>query len=109
MTERCLIALAEQIQQRCALALANEAARAYEEGIVTTPRDGDIGAVFGIGYPPFRGGPFRWMDAVGVSKVVDSLEELSARFAPRFSPCDLLVSMARRGDRFYPAEGKPVG
>ena len=99
----------EEIQQRCALALANEAVRTLEEGIVHSARDGDIGAVFGIGFPPFRGGPFRWIDVIGASKVVDSLEDLSASFAPRFTPCDLLVSMARRGDRFYPAEGKPVG
>jgi len=98
----------DEIQQRCALALANEAARTLEEGIVRQARDGDIGAVFGIGFPPFRGGPFRWMDAVGVSKVVDILEDLSARFAPRFTPCELLVSMARRSERFYPVEGKPV-
>jgi 3-hydroxyacyl-CoA dehydrogenase/enoyl-CoA hydratase/3-hydroxybutyryl-CoA epimerase len=99
---------ADEIQQRCALALVNEAARALEEGIVRTARDGDIGAVFGIGFPPFRGGPFRWIDAVGVGKVVDALEDLSARFAPRFTPCDLLVSMARRSERFYPIEGKPI-
>jgi 3-hydroxyacyl-CoA dehydrogenase/enoyl-CoA hydratase/3-hydroxybutyryl-CoA epimerase len=99
---------ADEIQQRCALALVNEAARALEEGIVRTARDGDIGAVFGIGFPPFRGGPFRWIDAVGVGKVVDALEDLSARFAPRFTPCDLLVSMARSSERFYPTEGKPI-
>ena len=98
----------DEIQQRCALALVNEAARTLEEGIVRSARDGDIGAVFGIGFPPFRGGPFRWIDATGVAKVVDALEDLSARFAPRFTPCDLLVSMARRGERFYPVEGKPV-
>jgi 3-hydroxyacyl-CoA dehydrogenase / enoyl-CoA hydratase / 3-hydroxybutyryl-CoA epimerase len=98
----------DEIQQRCALSLVNEAARTLEEGIVRSARDGDIGAVFGIGFPPFRGGPFRWIDAVGVSKVVDALEDLSARFAPRFTPCDLLVSMARRSERFYPVTGKPV-
>ncbi len=100
---------AEEIQQRCALALVNEAARSLEGGIVRSARDGDIGAVFGIGFPPFRGGPFRWIDALGAGKVVEALEDLSARFAPRFTPCDLLVSMARRGERFYPSDGKPVG
>ena len=99
---------AEEIQQRCALALVNEAAKTLEEGIVRQPRDGDIGAVFGIGFPPFRGGPFRWIDAQGVAKVVDALEDLAARFAPRFTPSELLVSMARRGERFYPPEGKPT-
>jgi 3-hydroxyacyl-CoA dehydrogenase/enoyl-CoA hydratase/3-hydroxybutyryl-CoA epimerase len=98
----------DEIQQRCALALVNEAARALEEGIVRSARDGDIGAVFGIGFPPFRGGPFRWIDAAGVTKVVEALEDLSARFAPRFTPCDLLVSMARRGERFYATDGRPV-
>ena len=99
---------AEEIQQRCALALVNEAAKTLEEGIVRQPRDGDIGAVFGIGFPPFRGGPFRWIDAQGVAKVVDALEDLAARFAPRSTPSELLVSMARRGERFYPPEGKPT-
>lgn len=64
--------------------------------------------MFGIGFPPFRGGPFRWIDAVGAAKIVDQLEDLSARFAPRFVPADLLVSMARSGRRFYPADGRPV-
>lgn len=99
---------AGEIQHRCALALANEAVRTLEEGIVRSPRDGDIAAVFGIGFPPFRGGPFRWIDAVGAAKIVDQLEDLSARFAPRFVPADLLVSMARSGRRFYPADGRPV-
>src|SRR5690606_34348090 len=76
----------EEIQARCGLALVNEAVRALEEGVVRSPRDGDIGAVFGIGFPPFRGGPFRYVDAVGAAKIVEQLEELHARFAPRFAP-----------------------
>lgn len=91
----------DEIQQRCTLALVNEAVRTLEEGIIRSARDGDIGAVFGIGFPPFRGGPFRWIDAVGAAKVVDQLEDLAARFAPRFVPADLLVDMARRGERFH--------
>ncbi len=96
------------IQQRCALSMVNEAARCVEEGIVRQPRDGDIGAVFGIGFPPFRGGPFRYIDAVGAAVIVRQLEALNAAYPGRFAPCALLVRMATEGARFYPASGKPV-
>ena len=92
---------ADEIQQRCALAMVNEAARCLEEGIVRSARDGDIGAVFGIGFPPFRGGPFRYMDAVGADEIVRRLEELHDRFRPRFEPSPLLLAMARSGARFH--------
>jgi 3-hydroxyacyl-CoA dehydrogenase/enoyl-CoA hydratase/3-hydroxybutyryl-CoA epimerase len=98
---------AGEIQQRCVLAMVNEAVRCLEDGVVRTPRDGDVGAVFGIGFPPFLGGPFRYVDAIGSARLLDQLEDLSARFPPRFVPSELLVSMARRGDRFYPAHGHP--
>ena len=98
----------EEIQQRCALAMVNEAARCLQEGIVRSPRDGDIGAIYGIGFPPFRGGPFRYMDTVGAEEIVRRLEELNGRFPPRFEPCDLLLDMARHGKRFYPVAGKPA-
>ena len=98
----------EEIQRRCALALVNEAVRCVEEGIVRQPRDGDIGAVFGIGFPPFRGGPYRYVDAVGAAEIVKQLEVLNARHSGRFVPCALLVKMAHEGTRFYPASGKPV-
>lgn len=98
----------EQIQLRCALAMVNEAARCVEEGIVRQPRDGDIGAVFGIGFPPFRGGPYRYIDSVGVAVIVRQLEVLNGAYPGRFAPCDLLVRMASASTRFYPASGKPV-
>jgi 3-hydroxyacyl-CoA dehydrogenase / enoyl-CoA hydratase / 3-hydroxybutyryl-CoA epimerase len=98
----------DEIVRRTVLAMVNEAARTLEEGIVRSPRDGDVGAVFGIGFPPFRGGPFRYVDTVGAAEVVRQLEELNARFAPRYQPAEILVRMARSGERFYPAEGKPV-
>ena len=98
----------EEIQRRCALALVNEAVRCVEEGIVRQPRDGDIGAVFGIGFPPFRGGPYRYVDAVGAAEIVRQLEVLNARHPGRFAPCALLLKMAHEGKRFYPASGKPV-
>jgi 3-hydroxyacyl-CoA dehydrogenase/enoyl-CoA hydratase/3-hydroxybutyryl-CoA epimerase len=98
----------EEIAQRCVLAMVNEAARCLEEGILRGARDGDVGAVFGIGFPPFRGGPFRYVDAVGADTVVRELDALYGRFAPRFEPAEVLVAMARARRRFYPAEGRPV-
>jgi 3-hydroxyacyl-CoA dehydrogenase/enoyl-CoA hydratase/3-hydroxybutyryl-CoA epimerase len=98
----------DEMQRRCVLALVNEAVRCLEEGIVRSPRDADIGAVFGIGFPPFRGGPFRYIDAMGVARIVDMLERLDLSHAGRYTPAPLLVEMARAGRRFYPAEGRPV-
>ena len=96
---------ADEIVERCVLAMVNEAALCLQEGILRSPRDGDIGAVFGIGFPPFRGGPFRYVDAVGAERVVERLEELNARFQPRFAPADLLVDMARGRRSFYGGSG----
>ncbi len=99
---------AGEIAERCVLAMVNEAAHCLAEGILRSPRDGDIGAVFGIGFPPFRGGPFRYIDSLGADEVVRRLEDLHGRFPARFAPAELLVDMARERRRFYPAEGKPV-
>jgi 3-hydroxyacyl-CoA dehydrogenase/enoyl-CoA hydratase/3-hydroxybutyryl-CoA epimerase len=90
-----------EIADRCVLAMVNEAARCLEEGILRSPRDGDIGAVFGIGFPPFRGGPFRYIDSVGVTRIVERLEDLNIRFAKRFEPARLLVDMATAGRSFF--------
>jgi 3-hydroxyacyl-CoA dehydrogenase / enoyl-CoA hydratase / 3-hydroxybutyryl-CoA epimerase len=95
---------AVQIQQRTVLAMLNEAARCLSDGIIHSPRDGDVGAVFGIGFPPFRGGPFRYMDSLGVKIVVQRLEDLNARFPGRFEPADTLLEMARRNQSFYGSE-----
>jgi 3-hydroxyacyl-CoA dehydrogenase / enoyl-CoA hydratase / 3-hydroxybutyryl-CoA epimerase len=95
---------AVQIQQRTVLAMLNEAARCLSDGIIHSPRDGDVGAVFGIGFPPFRGGPFRYMDALGIKIVVQRLEDLNARFPGRFEPAELLLDMARRNQSFYADE-----
>jgi 3-hydroxyacyl-CoA dehydrogenase/enoyl-CoA hydratase/3-hydroxybutyryl-CoA epimerase len=93
-----------QIQHRTVLAMLNEAARCLNDGIIRSPRDGDVGAVFGIGFPPFRGGPFRYMDSLGVKIVVQRLEDLNARFPGRYEPAELLLDMARRNQSFYPDE-----
>jgi 3-hydroxyacyl-CoA dehydrogenase/enoyl-CoA hydratase/3-hydroxybutyryl-CoA epimerase len=98
----------DEIVNRCVLAMVNEAMRCLEEGILRSPRDGDIGAVFGLGFPPFRGGPFRYVDAVGAAEILSQLDTLDGRFPERFKPAAILVEMAQAGERFYPAEGRPV-
>jgi 3-hydroxyacyl-CoA dehydrogenase / enoyl-CoA hydratase / 3-hydroxybutyryl-CoA epimerase len=98
----------EEMARRCVLAMVNEAARCLEEGILRNVRDGDVGAVFGIGFPPFRGGPFRYVDTLGAATVVRQLQELNARHSPRFEPSRVLTERARTGAPFYPATGRPV-
>ena len=91
-----------EIIQRLVLVMLNEAARAVGEGVVRSPRDGDMAAIFGFGFPPFRGGPLRHADDLGAPRLVGELERLAARHGARFAPCDVLTDQARRGSRFYP-------
>jgi 3-hydroxyacyl-CoA dehydrogenase/enoyl-CoA hydratase/3-hydroxybutyryl-CoA epimerase len=92
----------EVIQERTVLAMLNEAVRCLEDGVIRSTRDGDIGAVMGIGFPPFRGGPFRYIDTLGAAHVVKRLEELNDKYAPRFQPADRLLDAARSHAPFSP-------
>lgn len=96
---------AQQIAERCVMLMLNEAARCFDEQVIRSARDGDIGAVFGIGFPPFLGGPFRYMDSLGAGEVVATLQRLSAQYGDRFTPCEPLLQMAQRGDRFWKSGG----
>lgn len=92
---------ADDIAQRAVFLMLNEAAYCLDEGIIRSARDGDIGAIFGIGFPPFRGGPFRYMDALGVSEVVSILQGYQQQFGERYTPAPLLLKMAETNERFY--------
>ncbi|MDR7345487.1 3-hydroxyacyl-CoA dehydrogenase/enoyl-CoA hydratase/3-hydroxybutyryl-CoA epimerase [Pantoea alhagi] len=89
------------IAQRCIMMMLNEAARCLDEGVIRSPRDGDIGAVFGIGFPPFLGGPYRYMDSLGAANVVNTLASLMHQYGDRFAPCEALRQRAERGEHFY--------
>lgn len=91
----------EQIAERCMLLMLNEAAMCLDEGLIRSARDGDIGAIFGIGFPPFLGGPFRYMDTLGISHVVARMEHFQGQFGNRFAPADLLKKMAQENSTFY--------
>lgn len=87
--------------ERCVYMMLNEAARCLGEGIVRNARDGDIGAIFGIGFPPFLGGPFQYMDKIGATTLVSKLSQWQAEFGERFTPCDALIKMAEQGESYY--------
>ena len=93
-----------EIQERLGLMMVNEALRTLEEGVLRSARDGDVGAVLGIGFPPFRGGPFWYVDQTGAPAVLERLRALEARHGHRFAPAALLVERAATGERFFPDE-----
>ena len=99
----------EDIQRRTVLPMLNEAVRCLEDGIIRSARDGDVGAVFGIGFPPFRGGPFRYLDARGLATVVLELDALNVLHPGRFEPATLLRVMAASGARFHPNASPSAG
>ncbi|MEZ4365744.1 MAG: fatty acid oxidation complex subunit alpha FadJ [Kofleriaceae bacterium] len=100
---------AEALARRCWLQMVNEAAHCFGEGVLRSARDGDIGAVFGLGFPPLRGGPFRWADAYGIARLVDDLDEHAARLGGRFAPAPVLRAMAGSGKTFHGADRQRPG
>jgi 3-hydroxyacyl-CoA dehydrogenase/enoyl-CoA hydratase/3-hydroxybutyryl-CoA epimerase len=92
---------AKEIVERCVLLMLNEAALCWDEGVIRSPRDGDIGAVFGIGFPPFLGGPFRYADSLGIAALVEKLEQYQQRLGERFRPAEILARMAREKRTFH--------
>ncbi len=90
----------QEIQDRLSLAMINEAVLCLQEGILSNARDGDIGAVFGLGFPPFTGGPFRYIDITGAQKIVEKMKRLEDTVGPLYRPADLLVETASMGRLF---------
>jgi 3-hydroxyacyl-CoA dehydrogenase / enoyl-CoA hydratase / 3-hydroxybutyryl-CoA epimerase len=91
------------VERRLVYSMLNEAALACADRVVRSSRDADIGAIFGIGFPAFRGGPLRMIDDLGPTRVVETLYHLQEQFGERFRPAPSLLEMARSGGRYYPA------
>lgn len=91
----------KEICDRTVLVFLNESVRCLEEGILNQPYDGDVGAVFGLGFPPFWAGPFKYIDHLGAKAVVDDLDRLSKSYGKRFEPSPMLKKMALEGTRFF--------
>jgi 3-hydroxyacyl-CoA dehydrogenase/enoyl-CoA hydratase/3-hydroxybutyryl-CoA epimerase len=92
-----------EVAERLALLMVNEAVWCLAEGVLASARDGDVGAILGLGFPPLRGGPFRYADSLGAGGLAGRMRSLADRLGPRFEPAPRLVEMASSGSsRFYP-------
>mmetsp|Transcript_24239 Transcript_24239/g.40149 ORF Transcript_24239/g.40149 Transcript_24239/m.40149 type:complete len:796 (-) Transcript_24239:127-2514(-) len=91
----------QEIQNRLVSRFVNEAAKCLEDEIIENPVVGDIGLVFGTGFAPFRGGPFRYIDQVGADKYVGMMTDYTAKYGPQFEPCDILKDYAASGKKFH--------
>ena len=90
------------LQMRLFLPMINEAATILKEGIVSTAKDVDLGLIFGIGFPPFRGGLLRYADAEGLDKILAALNHFSETVdKERYRPSDYLVSLVETKTTFY--------
>ena len=92
---------AEAVQDRLLLMMVNEAVRCLEDEVLRAPIDGDLGAVFGLGFPPFLGGPFRHVDHEGAGAILNVLKQLADRHGDRFRPAELLRTHASQDTTFY--------
>jgi 3-hydroxyacyl-CoA dehydrogenase/enoyl-CoA hydratase/3-hydroxybutyryl-CoA epimerase len=90
-----------EMQHRISLMMVNEAVYCLQEGTISAPDVGDIGAILGLGFPPFRGGPFRYIDSCGAAGIVNIMENLAGKHGRRFTPAPLLADMARKNKKFY--------
>jgi 3-hydroxyacyl-CoA dehydrogenase/enoyl-CoA hydratase/3-hydroxybutyryl-CoA epimerase len=91
----------EELKQRFLYAQAIETARCLEENVIETSEDGDLGAVYGWGFPGWTGGTLSYIDTIGVAKFVAECDRLAQKFGPRFAPSAWLRDRAATGTNFY--------
>lgn len=91
----------EELRKRFLYRQAVEAARCFDENVVTDPREADVGAILGWGFAPYTGGPLSIIDAVGTKKFVEECDRLAQKYGKRFAPPKLLRDMAAKNETFY--------
>ncbi len=91
----------EIIKKRLLHIQALETVRCLEEKVITTGKDGDLGSILGIGFPPHTGGALSYIDSIGVKKFVFECEQFTRKFGNRFRPSKKLRDMAQRDEKFY--------
>jgi 3-hydroxyacyl-CoA dehydrogenase/enoyl-CoA hydratase/3-hydroxybutyryl-CoA epimerase len=91
----------EELKHRLLVTQALEAARTFEEGVVTDVREADVGSILGFGFAPYSGGTLSYIDMMGTKAFVALCKQLEKKYGPRFKPSKLLRDMAAKGDTFY--------
>ena len=91
----------EELKQRFLFTQAVEAARTFEEKVVTDVREADVGSILGFGFAPFSGGTLSYIDMMGTKKFVALCKKLEAKYGARFAPNKLLIDMAEHDQSFY--------
>ncbi|MGI8526166.1 MAG: 3-hydroxyacyl-CoA dehydrogenase NAD-binding domain-containing protein [Pseudolabrys sp.] len=91
----------QEMKDRFLVVQALEAARTFEEGVVTDVREADVGSILGFGFAPYSGGTLSWIDMMGTQKFVALCRRLEKKFGARFAPSKLLLEMAADGETFY--------
>ena len=93
----------DEVKARMLYAQLVDAAKAMAEGVLIDPADGDVGAILGVGFPAYLGGPFSMMDTIGLDKVLAECDRLAARYGSQYAAPQLLRDMAAEGRTFYGA------
>ncbi|CAM4197509.1 3-hydroxyacyl-CoA dehydrogenase [Novosphingobium lubricantis] len=93
----------EELKKRFLYSQANETAQTLEEGVLETPEDADLGAIYGWGFPAWTGGTLSYIDTVGIATFVAEADRLAQLYGSRFAPSAWLRAKAEKGEGFYPA------